>query len=218
MQNLLFPDADVLLSGHVAGIDEAGRGPLAGGVFAAAVILDPARPIRGLNDSKVLTARRRDELALRIQERALAWHVASASVDEIDALNILQATMLAMKRAYAGLCLVPDRVLVDGNQLPQGLGRPAHAIIKGDARVAAIAAASILAKTARDADCRRLHGHYPEYGFDRHKGYATAEHMGLLQQHGPCAAHRRSFAPVARLLADASCEASGPVPAALVAP
>ncbi|MEO6986873.1 MAG: ribonuclease HII [Paralcaligenes sp.] len=183
---------------HLAGIDEAGRGPLAGPVFAAAVILDPTRPIRGLADSKTLSAGRREQLAAVIRERACAWSIACASVEEIDALNILQATLLAMRRACAGLVIQPELVLVDGNQLPKGLPCLAQAIVKGDARVAAISAASILAKTARDADCLVLHQCYPDYGFDRHKGYGTALHLERLQLHGPCAAHRRSFAPVKR--------------------
>jgi len=185
---------------QVAGIDEAGRGPLAGPVFAAAVILDPSRPIAGLADSKMLAAPRREELAARIREKSLAWCVASATVDEIDSLNILQATMLAMRRACEGLSLRPLQALVDGNCIPRGLGCATQAIIKGDATVAAIAAASILAKTARDADCVVLHQHYPQYQFDQHKGYGTALHLSRLLAHGPCPAHRRSFAPVRRLL------------------
>jgi ribonuclease HII len=184
----------------LAGIDEAGRGPLAGPVFTAAVILDPARPIADLADSKTLSPAHRESLALQIREQALAWCVASASVEEIDALNILQATMLAMRRACDGLPVVPSMALIDGNRIPKGLGCAAEAIVKGDATVAAISAASILAKTARDADCMVLHGLYPQYAFDRHKGYGTALHMLRLQQYGPCPAHRRSFAPVRRLL------------------
>lgn len=199
MQQLLFEHSDDVHL-HVAGVDEAGRGPLAGPVFAAAVILDGTRPIQGLMDSKALDEGRRDELALQIREMALAYSIASASVTEIDHLNILQATMLAMKRACDGLRLSPAQVLVDGNRVPLGLGCPAHAIIKGDARVAAISAASILAKTARDAVCLTLHDRYPQYDFARHKGYATRVHLDLLEQHGPCPAHRRSFAPVRRLL------------------
>ncbi|HUG59706.1 MAG TPA: ribonuclease HII [Candidimonas sp.] len=186
---------------HVAGIDEAGRGPLAGPVYAAAVILDPAKVINGLADSKKLTAQRRDALAIEIRTHALAWCVASASVEEIDSLNILQATMLAMRRACEGLSLMPGRALIDGNRIPQGLSCPAEAIVKGDATVAAISAASILAKTARDADCMALHESYPQYAFDQHKGYGTALHLARLEMHGPCPAHRRSFAPVRRLLA-----------------
>jgi ribonuclease HII len=184
----------------VAGIDEAGRGPLAGPVFAAAVILNPARVIKGLDDSKRLTAQRRDELSIVIREQALAWCIASASVQEIDELNILQATMLAMRRACEGLSMLPDKALVDGNCLPRGLNCIAEAVIGGDATVQAISAASILAKTARDADCLSLHASYPDYGFDQHKGYSTAMHLERLGAHGPCPAHRRSFAPVRRLL------------------
>ncbi len=179
----------------VAGVDEAGRGPLAGDVFAAAVILDNELPIEGLADSKKLSARRREALALLIRERAQAWCVARASVAEIDALNILQATLLAMQRAVAGLSIVPDRVLVDGNRAPT-LPMPALAIVKGDQTETAISAASILAKTARDASLIELHALYPAYCFDRHKGYGTALHLSKLQAFGPCPAHRRSFAPV----------------------
>lgn len=185
---------------RVAGIDEAGRGPLAGPVFAAAVILHPDRPIEGLDDSKKLTASRREELNLIIRERAWAWAVASASVEEIDDLNILQATMLAMRRACDALAVEPDKALVDGNYLPRGLKCFAEAVIGGDAMVESISAASILAKTARDADCRILHEAYPDYGFDQHKGYCTELHLARLELHGPCPAHRRSFAPVRRLL------------------
>lgn len=184
----------------LAGIDEAGRGPLAGPVFAAAVILDPAQPIAGLADSKTLSALRREQLADEIRQHALAWCIASASVEEIDSLNILQATMLAMRRACEGLAIVPVKALIDGNRIPKGLVCVAEAIVKGDSKVEAISAASILAKTARDADCMVLHGLYPDYAFDQHKGYGTALHMARLQQHGPCVAHRRSFAPVRRLL------------------
>ncbi len=186
---------------RLAGIDEAGRGPLAGPVFAAAVILNPARPIDGLADSKTLSARRRAALAQQIRAYALAWHIASASVAEIDALNILQATMLAMRRACDGLVPTPSLALVDGNRVPEGLACAAQAVVRGDAQVAAIAAASILAKTARDAECLRMHARFPQYGFDRHKGYGTALHLALLERHGPCVEHRRSFAPVRRRLA-----------------
>jgi len=182
--------------GPVAGVDEAGRGPLAGAVYAAAVILDPARPIDGLADSKKLTARTRERLALIVRERALAWCVASASVDEIDTMNILHATLLAMRRAVEGLSLAPRLVLVDGNRTPALLACEVRAIVKGDNLVPAISAASILAKTARDATLRQLHQRYPEYGFDQHKGYGTALHLQRLAQHGPCPEHRHSFAPV----------------------
>lgn len=183
---------------RVAGVDEAGRGPLAGPVFAAAVILDDEAVIPGLNDSKKLTAQRREELALEIRERALAWSVASATVTEIDQFNILGATMLAMRRACAALNPAPQQVLVDGNQVPKGLDCAAQYVIGGDARVPAISAASILAKTARDAYCGEMHARFPVYGFDQHKGYATALHLERLLHHGPCEEHRRSFAPVRR--------------------
>ena len=183
----------------VAGVDEAGRGPLAGDVFAAAVILDPAKPIAGLADSKVLTAARRDRLALDIQENALSWSVAIATVQEIDQLNILQATLLAMKRAVEGLHIAPELALVDGNQPPR-LACRVQTVVKGDSLIASISAASILAKTARDHDLFRLHTLYPDYGFDLHKGYGTALHMARLKQFGPSPVHRRSFAPVRVLL------------------
>ncbi|MDA8456359.1 ribonuclease HII [Acidovorax sp. GBBC 3334] len=182
--------------GLVAGVDEAGRGPLAGPVVAAAVILDDLQPIEGLADSKTLSAARREALFDEIRAKALCCSVAEASVDEIDALNILQATMLAMRRAVLGLRLKPVRVLVDGNRLP-ALDVPAEAIVKGDALVQSISAASILAKVTRDRWCTRLHETYPHYGFASHKGYGTAEHMAALQAHGVCPEHRRSFAPVA---------------------
>ena len=179
----------------VCGVDEAGRGPLAGPVHAAAVILDPARRIRGLADSKVLTAERRDVLAVRIKERALAWAVASATVEEIDRLNILQASLLAMRRAVESLTLFPEEIWVDGRHCPTVSCR-AKAIVDGDARFAVISAASILAKTARDAEMCVLAERYPQYGFDRHKGYSTPEHLESLTRFGPCAIHRRSFEPV----------------------
>ncbi|AVS73960.1 ribonuclease HII [Paracidovorax cattleyae] len=182
--------------GLVAGVDEAGRGPLAGPVVAAAVILDELQPIEGLADSKTLTAARREALFDEIRAKALCCSVAEATVEEIDTLNILQATMLAMRRAVAGLRLKPVRVLVDGNRLPP-LDVPAEAIVKGDALVQAISAASILAKVTRDRWCAQLHEAYPHYGFASHKGYGTAEHMAALQAHGACPEHRRSFAPVA---------------------
>jgi ribonuclease HII len=184
--------------GLVAGVDEAGRGPLAGPVFAAAVILDDLVPIAGLNDSKKLSAKRRERLYDEIRAKALCCNVAMASVEEIDRLNILQATLLAMQRAVKGLRLKPTKVLVDGNRLPT-LDVLAEAVVGGDATVKAISAASILAKVSRDRWADELHLLHPEYGFDRHKGYGTAEHMAALQRHGVLAEHRRSFAPVARL-------------------
>ncbi len=188
-----------------AGIDEAGRGPLAGDVFAAAVILDPARRINGLADSKTLTEAKRESLAHRIREKALAWSIASATVAEIDQLNILAATMLAMRRAYEGLAAASglnaaELVLVDGNQVPRGLSVPCHAIVRGDALHACISAASILAKTARDAQLRQLHTQYPVYAFDQHKGYGTALHLARLKAHGPCPVHRTTFRPVRVLI------------------
>lgn len=183
----------------VCGVDEAGRGPLAGPVCAAAVILDPRRPVRGLDDSKRLAAAVRSELAASIRSRALAWAVGWASVAEIDGLNILRASLLAMKRAVERLSVEPQRVLVDGLHCPQ-LGVPAEAIVGGDARVQAISAASILAKVERDGEMTRLHARFPQYGFDRHKGYGTREHVAALRRHGPCALHRASFEPVKSLL------------------
>ena len=185
--------------GLVAGVDEPGRGPLAGPVVAAAVILDELHPIAGLADSKKLTAARREALFDEIRAKALCCSIAEASVEEIDRLNILQATLLAMRRAVQGLRLKPRLTLVDGNRLPQ-LDMPAEAIVKGDARVAAISAASILAKVTRDRWCAELHAQYPQYGFAGHKGYGTAEHLAALQAHGACPQHRRTFAPVARVL------------------
>ncbi len=181
--------------GLVAGVDEVGRGPLAGPVVAAAVILDDLHPIAGLRDSKTLTARAREGLALAIRAKALCVSIAEASVEEIDRLNILQATLLAMQRAVERLRLPPTCVLVDGNRLPL-LRYPAEAIVRGDATVAAIAAASIVAKVYRDALLCELHAAHPAYGFDGHKGYPTPEHLAALRTHGPCAAHRQSFAPV----------------------
>lgn len=184
----------------ICGVDEAGRGPLAGPVYAAAVILDGHRPVAGLADSKKLSARQRERLTLEIREKALAWAVASASVEEIDRLNILQATLLAMARAVASLAIAPAEVLVDGNRVPD-LPVRARAIVGGDATVAEISAASILAKTARDTEMLALHERYPDYGFDRHMGYGTAMHMEALRRLGPAPCHRRSFAPVRALLA-----------------
>jgi ribonuclease HII len=184
----------------VCGVDEAGRGPLAGPVYAAAVVLDPRRPIRGLDDSKRLTEAARIDLASRIHDRALAWAVASASVAEIEAINILRASLLAMQRAVERLGVTPDRVLVDGLHCPQ-IAVAARAVVGGDAKVKAISAASILAKTARDEEMVRLHQVFPAYGFDRHKGYPTPDHLEALRRVGPCAEHRRSFAPVRAVLA-----------------
>lgn len=181
--------------GLIAGVDEAGRGPLAGPVVAAAVILDDAHPIHGLADSKKLSPARRERLYDEIRAKALCCSVAQANVDEIDQLNILQATLLAMQRAVLGLRLKPQRVLVDGNRLPV-LDVLAEAVIGGDAKVAAISAASILAKVTRDRGCLQLDEQYPQYGFARHKGYGTQEHLVALRENGPCPAHRRSFAPV----------------------
>jgi ribonuclease HII len=182
----------------IAGIDEAGRGPLAGPVFAAAVILDPAKKIRGLKDSKVLLPERREELAVLVRERAIAWAIASADVGEIDTLNILRATLLAMRRAVEALSVLPIEALVDGNQCPT-LSCPVYAIVKGDRDVASISAASILAKTARDALLVELDTVYPHYGFASNKGYGTPEHLAALDRYGPCPIHRRSFAPVAQM-------------------
>ena len=185
--------------GLVCGVDEAGRGPLAGPVVAAAVILDPERPIPGLNDSKKLSEKKRIALAALIRERAIAWAVAEASVAEIDQINILQASLLAMQRAVAALSVKAESALIDGNRCPQ-LEIPAEAIIQGDGKIASIAAASILAKTDRDAGMLALHAEYPQYGFDRHMGYPTAAHFKALEVHGVSPVHRRSFGPVARQL------------------
>lgn len=185
--------------GLMAGVDEAGRGPLAGPVVAAAIILDELNPIKGLADSKTLTALRREKLYDEIRAKALCFSIALATVEEIDKLNILQATMLAMKRAVEGLRLRPHKVLVDGNRLPS-LSMLAEAIVKGDALVPSISAASILAKVYRDRWCVEFHLEYPQYGFAGHKGYGTAEHLAALREHGACPQHRRSFAPVAEVL------------------
>ncbi|MBK6869512.1 MAG: ribonuclease HII [Burkholderiales bacterium] len=186
--------------GLIAGVDEAGRGPLAGPVVAAAVILDPRRPIAGLVDSKRLTPLRRERLFDTIRAQALCCSIAHATVEEIDRLNILQATLLAMQRAVAGLRLAPAKVLVDGNRLP-ALAVRAEAVVGGDARVPAISAASILAKVQRDRWCAEVHEQWPQYGFAAHKGYGTAAHLAALRAHGACEHHRRSFAPVAATLA-----------------
>lgn len=184
------------------GVDEAGRGPLAGPVFAAAVILGETHGITGLADSKKLSERQRDLLAAQIKRYSVAWAVASASVEEIDVLNILQATLLAMRRAVEALTRAPAEVLVDGLYCPR-IAQPTRAVVRGDSTIAEISAASILAKTARDALMRELHAQYPAYGFDRHKGYPTAAHLDALRVHGVSAVHRRSFAPVRALLGDA---------------
>ena len=183
----------------VCGVDEAGRGPLAGPVYAAAVILDPAWTIAGLADSKKLSESRRERLAVEIREKALAFGIAFASVEEIDSINILQATMLAMRRAVEALAVQPVAALIDGNRCPP-LAMPARAIIRGDATEPAISAASILAKTARDAEMRRIHEVFPQYGLDRHKGYDTQAHRAALSLYGPASFHRRSFAPIRALL------------------
>ncbi|AQV94300.1 ribonuclease HII [Cupriavidus necator] len=188
---------------RLCGVDEAGRGPLAGPVYAAAVVLDPARPIHGLADSKILTAAKREQLYGEICERALGWHIAFATVEEIDTINILHASMLAMQRAVQGLAasgLAPDLVQVDGNRCPQ-VAFPVEAIVKGDALVKAISAASILAKVARDRELMVLHETYPQYGFDSHAGYPTPQHLAALAQFGASPHHRRSFAPVREALA-----------------
>lgn len=184
----------------IAGVDEAGRGPLAGPVVAAAVILHPDHPIEGLRDSKKLSARRREHLAVEIRERALAFAVASASVEEIDRLNILRATLLAMTRAIEGLDPRPRHVRIDGNRAPRLDGMCVETVIGGDDQDPAIAAASILAKTVRDGLMLQYAEQFPAYGFERHMGYGTAVHMAALREHGPCEIHRRSFAPVARVI------------------
>jgi ribonuclease HII len=185
-------DGDLL----IAGVDEAGRGPLAGPVVIAAVILDPRRRINGLRDSKILTAARRETLDARIRARALAFSVIAIEVDDIDRINIFQATMLGMARALAALALRPARALIDGNHVPQNIQCEGRAIVDGDALEPAISAASILAKVARDRLMCELDGRYPNYGFAQHKGYATPEHLAALDRLGPCREHRRSFAPV----------------------
>lgn len=186
-------------TGFICGVDEAGRGPLAGAVFAAAVILDPNKPIAGLADSKKLSEKKRDFLAGEIKEKALAWAIASCSAEEIDEINILQASLLAMKRAVEGLSLQPDELLVDGLHCPK-LSIPMRAIVQGDSKEACISAASILAKTARDAELYILDEQYPQYGFAKHKGYPTPLHMQMLALHGVLPIHRKTYAPVRRLL------------------
>ncbi|WP_139853672.1 ribonuclease HII [Acinetobacter pullicarnis] len=189
---------------YIAGVDEAGRGPLVGSVVAAAVILDPLRPIEGLNDSKKLTEKKREKLFIEIQEKALAWCVAEASHTEIDELNILQATFLAMRRAVEGLQITPHKVLVDGNQIPKGISIACEAIVGGDATHAEISAASILAKVTRDRDMKALDLEFPQYGFAKHKGYPTKAHFAAIEAYGVIAQHRRSYAPVRKALVQAS--------------
>ena len=200
--SLLLEDA---VGGLMAGVDEVGRGPLAGPVVAAAVILDDRRPIRGLNDSKLLSAPTRERLDQEIRAKALCCSIGVASVDEIDAINILQAALLAMRRAVEGLRLAPQVVLIDGNQLPR-LPMACRAVVGGDAKVRAISAASIVAKVYRDRLCHDLHAQHPEYGFADHKGYSTPEHLAALRRHGACLHHRRSFAPVRQALGGAGQE------------
>lgn len=187
----------------LAGIDEVGRGPLAGDVVAAAVILDPERPISGLMDSKKLSEKKREALAVHIKERALAWHIARATVAEIDKINILQASLLAMKRAVEGLSVRPDHLLIDGNRCPD-MDYSMQAIVKGDQTEPAIAAASILAKVFRDQEMCELDALYPEYGFAKHKGYPTKQHQEALQKYGICPLHRQSYAPVKKAMAKLS--------------
>jgi len=188
------------VEGMLAGVDEAGRGPLVGNVVAAAVILDPENPVDGLNDSKKLSARRREQLADQVRDRAIAWSVVSVDAGQIDRINILQATMLAMQQAVEQLAVQPAHVFIDGNRCPQ-INLPATAIVKGDARIAEISAASILAKVERDAQMLVLHETYPQYGFDKHKGYPTKAHFEALAEHGPCPQHRTSYKPVRECLA-----------------
>ena len=197
----MINDIDIDLTGYqrIAGVDEAGRGPLVGAVVAAAVILDEQNPIEGLNDSKKLTAKRREALAEEIKLKAKAWSVSSVGPDKIDEINILQASLLAMKLAVEGLSEMPDIALVDGNKEPD-LSCDVEAIVKGDAKVAAISAASILAKVERDEQMLELHQQYPQYDFDKHKGYPTKVHMTLLEQYGACPEHRKTFGPVRRVL------------------
>ncbi len=194
-------DIDIDLTSYqlIAGVDEAGRGPLVGAVVASAVILDENNPVAGLNDSKKLTAAKREKLAEEIKAKARAWAIASVEPAEIDRINILQASLLAMKQSVEALAITPEIALVDGNKTPD-LSCRVEAIVKGDAKVAAISAASILAKVERDRQMLELHQQYPQYEFDRHKGYPTKAHMALLEEHGPCPEHRRSFGPVKRLL------------------
>lgn len=206
----------------VAGADEVGLGSAAYAVYSAAVILDPERPVKGLADSKKLTPKRRRELSEEIREKALAWCVATASVEEIDTLNVRRAALLAMRRAVEGLCLTPVLVFVDGNLLPN-LNVPAHAVVRGDDVIDCISAASIIAKVARDEAMQECHRQYPQYGFDAHKGYLTATHRAALEEHGPCPLHRKSYAPIRELLSgcnsvegEVNAEESGDVRAIIV--
>lgn len=192
--------SDVYFGDLVAGADEAGRGPLAGDVVAAAVILDPKRPIAGLADSKKLTEKKREALFVEIQHKALAYAVASASIEEIDQLNILHASMLAMSRAISQLSVVAEHALIDGNRVPKDLTCSAEAVVKGDARHAAISAASILAKVTRDRQIVEMAELYPQYGFEKHKGYPTAQHLAAIKQYGITPIHRRTFGPVKKIL------------------
>jgi len=197
----MSPDYLPLTPAHgIAGVDEAGRGPLAGPLSVAAVILDPARPIRGLDDSKRLTPTRREQLFAEIIERALAWHIERISAAEIDRLNILQATLTGMRACLQALPIAPDLALIDGNRLPLDLPCPAQALVKGDALEPAISAASILAKVSRDRWMLELHDTFPTYGFNQHHGYPTPQHLARLAEHGPCPEHRRSYAPVRRAI------------------
>ena len=208
MKNLSldFGDWDVAADDctHIAGVDEAGRGPWAGSVFAAAVILNPNDPSAGLNDSKKLSAKKREVLAREIKKRALAFGIACANVEEIDSLNILNATFLAMRRAVEQLQIQPQKILIDGNRTPPDLNAPSECVVKGDSKIACIAAASILAKTARDEEMQMWDKKFPHYEFARHKGYGTARHWQLLKIFGACAIHRTSFSPVKRVLAEFS--------------
>ena len=200
--NTNFQEELPAVEGLLAGVDEAGRGPLVGNVVAAAVILDRNKPVAGLADSKKLSAKRRELLAARIRDSAIAWSVISIDAGQIDRINILQATMLAMKQAVEQLAVAPQHVFIDGNRCPD-INVPATAIVKGDARVAEISAASILAKVERDAQMLALHETWPQYGFDKHKGYPTKAHFEALAEYGPCPEHRRSYAPVRKAMASA---------------
>lgn len=195
MNAFVYPQAHC-----IAGVDEVGRGPLVGAVVTAAVILDPNNPILGLTDSKKLTEKKREALFIEIQQKALAWSLGRAEPAEIDEINILAATMLAMERAVAGLAITPDFVLIDGNKIPKGIIQPAQAVVKGDLLVAEISAASILAKVTRDREMQALDAQYPQYGFAKHKGYPTAAHVEALMAYGAISEHRKSFKPVQRVI------------------